>query len=338
MNAKILISNSFDGRAGLGGVRAEKGADGSWTSEVIFAQQDVRCLAADPVGRETVWAGTQGNGVLKSTDAGRTWSMAGLDGKIVKAVAVSPHDPNHVFAGTKPALLYVTRDGGQSWHELDGFRRIPWRWLWFSPAEPPFYQAYVHAISISPTDPNVILAGMEYGAVVRSDDGGATWSRHRRGALRDCHGMTFHPRDGQWVYEAGAGRGPGAVSRDGGLSWRQPREGAVNAYGWACAADPEQPEVWYVSASTGPGDAHSLDHARAHIYRWTGGAGWKRLGGGLPQPLDALAVSLVSSHEQPGQLYAGLSNGEVWFTEDHGDQWRKLEVDLRGIWHQLIVL
>ena len=338
MNARVFISNSFDGRAGLGGIRAEKGADGRWTTEVIFPQQDVRCLSADPAGGDIVWAGTQGNGVLKSMDTGRTWFPAGLDDKVVKAMAVSPHDPNHVFAGVKPAGLFHSQDGGETWRELEGFRRIPWRWLWFSPAEPPFYQAYVHAITISPSEPDLILVGMEYGAVVRSDDGGASWSGHRRGALRDCHGMTFHPRDGQWAYEAGAGRGPGAVSRDGGASWRQPREGAVNTYGWACAADPEQPEVWYVSASTGPGDAHSWDHARAHIYRWTGGAGWKLLGGGLPQPLSALPVSLVSDRQQAGHLYAGLSSGEVWFTEDHGDQWQRLEVDLRGIWHQMVVL
>jgi hypothetical protein len=338
MTPKVFISNSFDGRAGRGGTRAELGEDGVWEVEVVLPDQDVRCLAVDPHGDKRVWAGTQGDGIWISEDAGRTWQASGLQGKIVKALAVSPHDSRVVFAGTKPALMFVSRDGGETWAELDAFRRIPWRWLWFSPAESPFVQAYVHAINVSPSDPDVILAGMEYGAVVRSTDGGRTWEGHRSGALRDCHGMAFHSRDGAWAYEAGAGKRPGAVSRDAGNSWRQPDEAIDRSYGWACAADPEQPEIWYVSASTGPGDAHSWDHANAHIYRVTGGTGWEKLTGGLPQPLDHLPTSLLTVPEKPGHVYAGLSNGDIWFSEDHGDHWELEDVNLKGIWHQLVML
>jgi hypothetical protein len=70
-------------------------------------------------------------------------------------------------------------------------------------------------LSVSPTDPNVIVAGVEFGALVRSEDGGRTWSNHRKGALRDCHSLTFHATNGNWVYEGGGGA---TVSRDGGLT------------------------------------------------------------------------------------------------------------------------
>jgi hypothetical protein len=338
MPPTVLISSSFDGRAGRGGMRAEIDSSGAWHAEPVFTELDVRCLAVDPAGGSRVWAGTQGEGVWLSVDSGRTWRASGLDGKIVKALAVSPHDPRVVYAGTKPPLMYVTRDGGQTWSELDGFRKIPWRWLWMSPAEPPFITAYVHAIALSPTEPDVILAGIEYGAVVRTQDGGRTWAGHRPGALRDCHGMQFHARDGSWAYESGAGRRPGSVSRDCGSNWRQPRESVERSYGWAVAADPGRPEIWYVSASTGPGDAHSWDHANAHIYRATGATGWEKLAGGLPDPLDHLPTSLLTDPSRTGHVYAGLSNGLVWHSEDFGDHWRRLEVDLKGIWHQLVML
>ncbi len=201
MASNVLISNSHDGRAGVGGMRAERDELGVWQTDEIFPDLDVRCLAVGPQGGTSVWAGTQGEGVWTSDDRGLNWRPSGLEGKDVKALAVSPHDPRLIFAGTKPALIYVSRDGGATWRELEGFRKIPWRWLWMSPAEPPFITAYVHAISVSPTDPDVILAGMEYGALVRSEDGGETWEGHRPGALRDCHGMTFHSHDGTWAYE-----------------------------------------------------------------------------------------------------------------------------------------
>jgi photosystem II stability/assembly factor-like uncharacterized protein len=63
--------------------------------------------------------------------------------------------------------------------------------LWLSPAEKPFI-GYVQAIALSPTNPNVIVVGIEAGAVVRSQDGGQIWSDHRRGALRDRHTLVFH--------------------------------------------------------------------------------------------------------------------------------------------------
>jgi hypothetical protein len=337
MNATTFISSSFDGRDGLGMNRAERGSDGEWRTQVVAQTYNVNCLARHLEGRGQVYAGTQENGVLRSSDAGATWEQIGLEGLTVKALGIDPQHPQTIYAGTKPAHLYISHDGGGSWRKSQGFRRIPGRWWWFSPAESPF-KAYVHAISVSPEDPSVILAGMEFGAVVRSEDGGETWSGHRHGALRDCHTMSFHHTNGNWAYEGGAGwKAAGAASSDGGRTWSQPREGLERHYGWSCAADPAQPEIWYVAASTGPGDAHSLDHAEAHIYRASGDAAWTRLTGGLPDPLDHLPTTLLTDPHAPGHLYAGLSNGEIWFSPNHGDEWSKLPVNLKGIWHQLLM-
>ncbi len=141
--------------------------------------------------------------------------MAARPGRMVKALAVSPTQPGTLYAGTKPACLFISHTGGRHWDELVAFRRIRARWLWFSPAENPF-TAYVQAIALSPTDPQTVLVGIEFGAVVQSRDGGHSWSSHRRGALRDCHALAFHSSQGNWVYEAG-GTGAGvAVSRDAG--------------------------------------------------------------------------------------------------------------------------
>lgn len=203
---------------------AEHGRSGEWTLEHLATYHETTCLAADPSNRHRVYAGTTG-GLLRSDDLGLTWYSSGMDGHIVKSLAVSPHDPDVVYAGTKPALMFVSRDGGQSWAELEGFRRIPNRWWWFSPAEPSDLRPYVIAIAPSPIDPNVLLAGIEFGAVVRSKDGGRTWSRRRRRSLRDCHSLKFHATNGDWAYEAGGTGGGAALSRDGWLTFQKAKRG-----------------------------------------------------------------------------------------------------------------
>jgi len=98
-----------------------------------------------------------------------------------------------VYAGTKPAGLFVSSDGGQSWDELIGFKRIPWRWLWFSPAEKPFI-GYVQAIAISPSDPGHLMVGIEAGATVLSRDPVPTESAPgNRGVLADSVGTAPLP-------------------------------------------------------------------------------------------------------------------------------------------------
>jgi hypothetical protein len=323
------------GTPGQGIVRAEKEA-GAWSVVPLRQDLPVRCLA---FGSDTVWVGTQGDGIWRSDDGGRKFRRAGLEGRVVKAVCPSPHDPDLVYAGLKPAGLAASRDGGARWSELEGFRKVRGRRFWFSPAEPPG-SAYVQGLAVSPTDPDVLVAGIEFGAVVRSGDGGRSWSGHCRGAIRDCHSLVFHATDGDRIYEAGAGwrRRPFATSRDGGRTWSSPSGGNDQGYGWACAADPGDPDTVYCSAAAGPGRAHGTGPADARIYRSRGGEPWEPLAGGLPDPLDAMPYSLLTDPAAPGHLYAGLASGQVWFTADHGESWAPLDADLGSIHRVMLVL
>jgi hypothetical protein len=322
---RVFISTS-----GSGARRAEVDERGVWSVEAVLQGEQVHCFAADPYDRSVVYAGTQGKGVLRSTDGGKSWQAAGLDGEVVKAVAVSPTSRGMVYAGTRPARLFVSRDDGATWQELSAFRRIPSRRLWFSPADSPF-TAYVQGIALSPTDPQVIVLGIEFGAVVRSGDGGTTWKDHRKGALRDCHSIKFHASNGDWVYEGGGTGAGAAFSHDAGVNWTQNREGLDRHYGWAVAADPARPDIWYVSLSPGPRKAHGSENAEAYIYRSTAGGAWEKLGGGLPQPLASMPYALLTDRDAPGSLYAGLSNGDVWFSADYGDHWQQLPVNMGAI-------
>ncbi len=336
--ARIFIAATGNGIA-----RAEKTAQGNWSVDSLMPDQKVLCLAADPLNSSVVYAGTRGGGILRSDDRGRTWHHAGLKGCIVKSIAVSRTEPGVLYAGLKPPILMVSRDRGTSWAEVEPFQRVRSRW-WRSPAESDL-GAYIQGIALSPTDLNVIVVGIEAGAVLRTADGGKTWEGHRPGAIRDCHTLTFHSTNGDWVYEAG-GTGTGAsFSRDSGRTWKQLGEGLDRHYGWACAADPARPEVWYVSASpmfawSHPFQppAHVDGQANAYIFRSAGGAPWQKLGGGLPQPLDYMAYALFTDPTAPGHLYAGMSNGDVWHSANYGDAWGKFPFSLKSINRVMIVL
>jgi len=323
--------------------RAECGTDGKWFVEFVLEGTKVYCLAADAQDSNVVYAGTQGNGLLRSVDKGRTWQPAGLQGQIVKSVAICRTDPQVIYAGTKPPAIFVTRDGGQTWMEQESFRRLR-RWFWFTPAEPG--DPYVMGLTVSPTDPNLVIAGVEVGGTFRSLDGGQTWQGHLKGTSRDCHSLRFHQTNGDWVYQAGGGW-PAAVSADGGVTWKQPLRGlGWSLYGIAVAADPADPSIWYASAAphaifpelykTPRG--HFGGEANAFLFRKCGNSRWERLGGGLPQPLDYMAYALATDPESPGHLDAGLSNGDVWHTADYGDHWQQLPFNLGTIWTTMIIL
>jgi hypothetical protein len=329
--ADTIFLAAFD--KGVG--RAAQDAEGGWTVAQSAADHQITCLAAAPSHPKAVYAGTR-SGVLRSDDGGLTWQSSGMDDHVVKSLAVSPHDNQVIYAGTKPALLFVSRDGGQNWAELDGFRKIPNRWWWFSPAEPGDFRAYVMSIAPSPEDPNVILAGIELGAVVRSEDGGQTWSSHRKGALRDCHSLKFHAQNGRWAYEAGGTGGGASFSRDGGVTFRKAKDGLVKNYGIVCAADPEKPEIWYVCVGSSPMNAFG-DDPKVYLYRATGDAGWRPIGW-QPHPLTETPTTLTVVPGAPGHLYAGLKSGDVWHTADYGDSWAKMPFSFEGIWYSLLVL
>lgn len=321
---------------GQGADLAELGPEGEWQRRTVLGRHRVVCLARDPHDARVVLAGTDDYGLMRSMDRGITWEPAGLEGETVKAVSVSPASPGLIFAGTRPALMHISRDNGASWSELASFRDIPGRWFWFSPAESP-WKAYVQSIAPSPTDPDVLVVGVEFGATVRSSDGGRSWSRHLDGSLRDCHSVRFHSSDGQWAYEAGGTGGGVSFSRDGGETWTQRKQGLDRTYGWACAADPEKPEIWYASLAPGPGKAHVDGQAEAFIYRAEGGAPWIKLSGGLPQPMTSMPYELHTDPASPGHLYAGLGDGQIWHTADYGDSWEHVPVMLRGIHRSMVM-
>jgi photosystem II stability/assembly factor-like uncharacterized protein len=290
----------------------ERGGD--WAVEVSLGGSGAQCLAVDPHDGDAVFAGLRAGGVQKTTDGGRTWTDCALPKPGVFSLAVSARD-GAVYAGTEPSALFRSDDGGRTWRELDALLALPSRPTWSFPPRP--WTSHVRWIAPSPHDADLLLVGIELGGLMRSTDGGASWQDHRPGAQRDVHSLAWHPRAHGRAYEAGGGGA--ASSEDAGETWSAADEGRDRHYTWSVVVDPADPELWYVSASTGPFAAHGGRDPQARIYRRTAGE-WRPLSDGLPDPIPAMPYALVAAE---GRLFAGLADGQIWQSNDRGDTWRR---------------
>src|SRR5689334_13953950 len=130
--------NTYYAGAASGGVWKTTDGGIHWTP--TFDDQPVSsigALAVAPSNPNIVWAGTGeafirshisiGNGIYKSTDAGRTWTHTGLDstGRIAR-IAIDPANPDIVFVAAQGHSygpqqergIFRTTDGGKTWQRV----------------------------------------------------------------------------------------------------------------------------------------------------------------------------------------------------------------------------
>lgn len=142
-------------------------------------------------------------GLYRSTDGGETWTNVEVPREGVTSVCVSP-DGSHLYAGTRPAHLYVSEDAGGSWRELDRLAV-------------PETTRQVRSLGVHPDAPNLVVVGAEVGGIFVSDDRGETWAERRHGVQDDVHHVLV---TGPEEYIASCGVGL-YRTRDAGRSWKR---------------------------------------------------------------------------------------------------------------------
>ncbi|MFQ5857724.1 MAG: WD40/YVTN/BNR-like repeat-containing protein [Anaerolineae bacterium] len=146
-------------------IRHLPGSD-SWFLPYSPRAGAVRTFALHPAEPHLIYAGIEQGGVLKSVDAGDTWTIT-RDGvhPDIHALVVHPDDPQLLFAATGGGV-YRTHDGGETWDRL--------------------IDDYTRGVAIHPIVPEVILAGParrvgREGRILASQDGGDSWMLAARG-------------------------------------------------------------------------------------------------------------------------------------------------------------
>lgn len=262
------------------------------------------CLAADAGSSGRVWCGTEGGGVLRSDDAGRSWRSAGLGGEHVTSVAPSPARAGLVWAGTEPSALWRSHDAGDTWERTEGLLDLASSSEWAFPPRPETH--HVRWIAPHPSEPGRLWLAIEAGALVTTPDGGETWRDRVEGGPRDTHELAIHPVRPDTL-RAAAGDGY-FESHDGGATWATPRDGLEVGYLRSVAIDPGDPDVVLVSAASHAHAAYVSGRSDGRVYRREGGGPWERVRDPWPDPPRTIAPLLV----------AGAADGELWAADERG--------------------
>ncbi len=255
----------------------------------------IGALAVAPSNANVIYAGTgesdpradvdTGVGIYKSTNAGKSWSYAGLrDTHSTMDLAIDPHNANVVYAASmghifKPNAergIFKTTDGGKTWKKV----------LYVNDKTGGVY------VKIDPKHPNVVYASMwqayrtawtlqsggRGSGLYKSTDGGARWTKisthpgFARGALGKI-AVAVSPADPRVVYALAQARDGGVFrSNDGGATWKRVND----------QMKLRQRAFYYTNLIADPNNANTVYAPEVDsVYKTTdGGKTWK--------PIDSL--------------------------------------------------
>lgn len=125
------------------------------------ANYPVTVLIADS-NYTNIYAGTQGNGILKSSNYGDSWdyiNKGGLHFANINALVIDRKNSNLLFCGTNQGI-FKSIDAGTSWIQLD---------------DPHIKNFKINTLCFHPSNDKILLAGTDQGSVFISRDKGETW-------------------------------------------------------------------------------------------------------------------------------------------------------------------
>lgn len=256
-----------------------------------------------------VFAATEG-GLYRSTDGGHQWTDLGVPGDAVPSVATSP-DGRRLYAGSRPAHVHVSTDGGVSWERSAAFAALPARedWANLGSAGP-----QVRTVATDPAAPARVAVSVEAAGVYISPDGGEIWADRGHGVNDDVHHLLSL---GGGTFVASCGRGLFRTD-DAGRTWN--------------ALDTDREQFWHTYFRAGcvhQGRLYAASEDRAERRFSEGGGGgaiWTSTDAGrtlvrerFPGDDETFPVAWCAG---AGALHAATERGDILRRD--GDGWSRL--------------
>lgn len=294
----------------------------------------VRALALDPAQPGVLYAGTDGTGVVKSTDGGMTWTVksVGLTQTNAPSLALDAVAPSTIYVGTNNGGVFRSTDGGTSWGSRGLDNKLVGA-LALDPANPQVVYAgsagpfgagvfkstdaganwqtmndgldspAVLALALDPAAPDTLYAGTE-GGVFKSTDGAMTWTPVNRGLPPNAVALSVTMA--ATILYAGTSEGI-FRSSDGAASWTAVSSAVLSTQIMAVAVDPAQSDIVY--QGTASGASRSTD----------AGQTWS-----VMNDLDGLVVRmLIIDPAIRSTVYAG-TDSQLLMSTDSGTTWVSL--------------
>ena len=270
---------------------------------------------------------------------GLRWRLVGpFRGGRTVSVAGIPGNPNVYYFGGVGGGVWKTTNGGITWKPIFDSQNV----------------ASIGAITLAPSDPNIIYIGtgepdlrsdLSTGnGMYKSSDAGATWQHLGLDDSRQIARIVIDPHDANIVLVAALGHAYGPNSErgvfksvDGGKTWKKSlfiddQSGAIDL-----ASDPDNPRtiyaaMWHVQRP--PWSQYQPNNGGGAIYRSTDeGETWSQLSGvGLPQG-DWGRVGIRAA-AGGARLYALIDNKDAklagfYRSDDAGANWSRVGTDPR---------
>lgn len=231
------------------------------------------------------------------------WTSIGPYGGRISDIAISPSNPQVVYAATGTGL-FMSTDGGASWTHI----------IQSSDFRPSIAALGANAVAIDPTHSQTIYAGGS--GMYKSANGGISWTAINSGlpANANVTAIRINPSNPQTLYLATYNNGV-YKSTDGGSAWIQ-----VNSLSYVkmLVIDPSNPQILYTLAKGG-------------VYKTTdGGGSWTGLNLDMTTPGGA-AVWIAMDPSNTRTLYVGTNKDGVLKSTDGGATWARANTGLTTI-------
>jgi hypothetical protein len=179
----------------------------------------VNCVAFHPSSSNTIFAGTPGGGLWKSTNNGGSWTPLtdGLPSSGISGIAINPSNANIMYVLTGDGNggnqwgyyvketgcgVYKSTDGGTTWFTTG----LSWNQSDIR---------YGYKLIINPSNPNILLAATSNG-IYRTTDAGVNWTQEVTGEFQD---IEFKANDPTRICATRWGNANLYVSTDSGDTW-----------------------------------------------------------------------------------------------------------------------